>query len=327
MKIGLKTVLIVCVGLCARATFGHDIPVHQAITFNAAESAYDESSAYSNFVNVISPDLSYLGSQGATNAMVNGSGLEDNIDVTGDVGGERSLNHFYDPTKSPPIGLTDTGWPWPLSSTPLGRDSFSWASLSNETDINASFIHIPLNRGTYNIWSWQNARGYEWLGLTTATHLERQTNLASMFRAAGQVMHLLEDTSQPQHVRNEQHLDRIPHLKTDLWSRSAIEDYGKKNVTNLNYAHGMLNWNGAGFTQLKDFWDRSKLSGGATALNADYVSGGASTLGLAEFTSGNFIGQRAIYAEFFPNQGDIHYFAYPASLPPARTFTSPSRKS
>src|SRR5579859_6021245 len=153
MKIGLKTVLIVCVGLCARATFGHDIPVHQAITFNAAESAYDESSAYSNFVNVISPDLSYLGSQGATNAMVNGSGLEDNINVKGDVGGARSLNHFYDPTKSPPKGLTDRPWP-PFFPAPTGRDSFYWASVSNATDIGASFLGIPYNQGTSNIWSW-----------------------------------------------------------------------------------------------------------------------------------------------------------------------------
>ena len=46
-------------------------------------------------------------------------------------------------------------------------------------------------------------------------------------------------------------------------------------------------------------------------MNND-LSGGADTLGLAEFTSGNFIGQRATYAEFFPDHSDIHYFAFPS---------------
>ncbi len=73
----------------------------------------------------------------------------------------------------------------------------------------------------------------------------------------------------------------------------------------------MLDWRSAGFTQLKDFWDRDKLrTQGATALNND-LSGGAATLGLAEFCNGNFIGQRAVYAEFVPTS-DIHYFAFPS---------------
>ena len=297
----LKNILVFCLGLYSCAAFAHDVPVHKAITINAAESAFDNSPAYTNFFNVVSSDVVMAA---ATNAMVLGSALEDNIDIKGDAGGARSLNHFYDPTKNPPIGLTDTGWPF--SPTPLGRDSFSWASISNVTGIN-----ILVNENTTNIWSWQNARGYEWLGLTATNRSDRQAALTNMFRAVGQVMHLLQDTSQPQHVRNEQHLDQIPYLKMDLRSRSAIEDYGKNNVTNLNYAHGMLDWRGAGFTQLKDFWNRDFLrTGGRTALNAD-LSGGSSTLGLAEFTSGNFIGQRAVYAEFVPTN-DIHYFAFPS---------------
>ena len=74
---------------------GHDVPVHQAITFNAAQSAYVASLTYSNFVNTISTDLPYGDPGGATNRMVEGSGFEDNIKVKGDVGGARSLNHFY----------------------------------------------------------------------------------------------------------------------------------------------------------------------------------------------------------------------------------------
>jgi len=37
-----------------------------------------------------------------------------------------------------------------------------------------------------------NARAYEWLGLTATNQVSRNTNLINMFRADGQVMHLLE---------------------------------------------------------------------------------------------------------------------------------------
>ncbi len=301
-----KCILIFCLSFFGANSFAHDQIVHQAITVNAAESAYTYSSAYANFVNVISSDLAYTGRNGATNVMVQGSYEEDDNAKQDPIGGYRSLNHFYDPTKNPPLGLTDQ--PWPLPTAAIGRDSFTWASISNSPGKDSY-----LESGKYNIWSWQNARYYEWLGLTATNRLDRQTNLANMFRAVGQVMHLLQDTSQPQHVRNEQHLDQDPLLNQNLRSRSALEDYGRDHSTNLNYAHDMLDWRNSGFTQLKDFWDRDFLrTGGAAALNAD-LDGGADTLGLAEFSNGNFIGQRATYAEFF-NHNDIHYFPFPSIL-------------
>jgi hypothetical protein len=194
----LKFALIVSMGFSMCTIFGHDVPVHRAITFNAAESAYANSSGYFNFVKVISSDLVYAGSKGATNYIVEGSAREDDQLPQDPVGGYRSLNHFYDPTKSPPIGLTDRGWP--LRPASIGRDSFTWGSISNSTAMDS-----PIESGKSNIWSWQNARGYEWLGMTATNQLERQTDLANMFRAVGQVVHLLQDTSQPQHVRNDMH--------------------------------------------------------------------------------------------------------------------------
>jgi hypothetical protein len=297
----IRHILVLCFSFFEANSFGHEQIVHQAITFNAAESALADSSAYADFLNTISSDLAL---KDATNAMVEGSLDEDFTLAKDPIGGNRSLNHFYDPIHKvggEAIGLTVVG-------IALGRNSFDWGSISNETSVNVGW---PINKyGTYNIWSWQNARYYEWLGLTATNQSCRLTNLENMFRAVGQVMHLLEDTSQPQHVRNEQHLDQFWHM--DLRSRSAIEDYGKKHLPNLNYANGMLDWRSAGFNKLKDFWNRDKLRAeGATALNAD-LSGGANTLGLAEFYSGNFIGQRAIYAEFFNDHSDIHYFPFPS---------------
>jgi hypothetical protein len=217
--------LFFCVALA------HDIPVHWAITFNAQESLFDNPHPYSAFLNVVSSDISY---KNATNYLVNGSGYEDNRDVPGDAGKKRSLNHFYDPLDNKyGKGLSDSP---PDRRVQVGTNSFAWASISNCMGYNfpgVTWFSIGKNINSSNIWSWSNARGCEWLGLTANNESVRQASLDNMFRAVGQVMHLLEDASQPQHVRNEQHLDQILGFNT-TW-RSPIEDYGSKNVNLLNY--------------------------------------------------------------------------------------------
>jgi hypothetical protein len=133
-----------------------------------------------------------------------------------------------------------------------------------------------------------------------------------MYRAVGQVVHLLQDTSQPQHARNEQHVNPFTNwaAKLDPWA-SPIEAYGFRNLLQLNYQHAMLDWKGAGFTKLEDFWDRHMYHGNNPAvLNADN-NGGTNTLGLAEWCNGNFLGARHLYAEYYPTN-DIRYFPYPS---------------
>lgn len=301
-----KCFLMLCLGVLALKAFAHDIPVHRAITFNAEQSAYSSSPNYVSFINSVSNDV---GHNVATNFMNDGSAFEDNIDAPGDVGGKRSMNHFYDPL-DPTYGKGLSDAP-PDRRIITGTNSFAWGSALNCVGYNfkgITWLGFGNNENTTNVWSWQNARGYEWIGLTATNQADRQTNLFQMFRAVGQVMHLLEDASQPQHVRNEQHLDQI--LKQNTAWRSPIEDYGKTNVANLNYQHSMLDWRGAGFTRLEDFWDRHKYNGSATALDAE-TNGGANTLGMAEWCNGNFVGVRHSYAEYSA-PGDIRYYPYPS---------------
>jgi hypothetical protein len=178
---------------------------------------------------------------------------------------------------------------------------------------------VGKNVNTSNTWSWPNARYYEWLGLTATDRNDRFNYLTNMFRAVGQVMHLVEDLSQPQHVRNEQHVDPFVanswKEQHDPWA-SPIEVYGRQNVTNLNYGDGsMLDWRGAGFTKLEDFWDRHLYNGSAAALTA--AENGGAQLGLAEWCNGNFLGDRHSYAEYFPARNsdgtpDIMWYPYPS---------------
>ena len=63
------------------------------------------------------------------------------------------------------------------------------------------------------------------------------------------------------------------------------------------------------------FWDRGLYSGNASPLNHDADGDAGWQLGLAEFTSGNFLGQDAIYGEWFTpgtREFALHYFPYPS---------------
>ena len=294
----------ICLG--CQIVFGHEVPVHVQITQNAAAAARTDSPAYNGFVSLISPDCDY---QTALEAMKEGSRRED--DAGKDEGGNRSYNHFYDPL--------DTTHGKGLSDIPedtrgmVGTNSFAWASISNCMGLNFHSIlfGIGSNIGTSNIWSWQNARAWEWIGLTESNTFRRHDALTNMFRAVGQVMHLLEDTSQPQHVRNEQHV--YPYTNwlwrhLDTWI-SPIETYGDKHYLELNYQADMLDWRGVGFLKLNDFWDRHKYNGDVSALYA--AENGGAQLGLAEWCNGNFLGARHLFPEYF-KPGSIEYYPYPS---------------
>src|SRR5712691_2030591 len=184
------------------ASFAHEVRVHEAITYGAWASAAQSSPNYQAFsLTITPPDGSGMFFSGGTNRsdvewLAQGSAREDDEEKLPAQGGHRPLNHFYDPLSGQ--GLSEEP---PGIITPLGRDSFDWAWLFNSPGVDLSY-----NIGTVNQWSWQNARGFEWTGLTYPDPAARSDNLAKTFRALGDVIHLLQDTTQPQHVRNEQHL-------------------------------------------------------------------------------------------------------------------------
>ncbi len=343
MSVNVKRRVAAGIGLWmfTAGVLGHVESVHMAITANAAASALSSSTSFNTFLNAISLDCDL---KTATNTMIFGSFQEDY--TRKDPGGVRVLNHFYDP-------LTGRGIDNPLANDPadtLGKDSFSWASIHNGLGIPRAGPECLSNENPLNGWSWQNARVDQWDGLTRSSREDRNVALTYMFRALGQVMHLLEDTSQPQHARNEQHIPIIPCIP-DSWHsmvrspwRSSIEDYGKANLANLNYQHGMLDWRNAGFTKLEDFWDRHLYNGNASALAAH--ANGGSKLGLAELINGNFLGERHLYAELMTatrfefgyrqsvvtERKEFGYYPYPSRdtstdyeqqkrLPVAETFT------
>ena len=93
----------------------------------------------------------------------------------------RYKNHFHNP-------LEENWKKAGLSDVFSGTSSIIWAQ-----DVNQE-------------WSWKNARDYYHLALTSETKEERDQHFADMFRALGQVMHLIEDSSVPAHSRNDTHV-------------------------------------------------------------------------------------------------------------------------
>ena len=139
----------------------------------------------------------------------------------------RSLGHFYDPTKNPPssgglLGVGTASINWGLGYV----DSFA----------------VPLQKDplSMNHFSYEDARDMAWYALTYETTsspgsplnaAQRQTDAgtrlsawATAFRSLGDVMHLVEDTGQPQHTRND------PHAAINSVEQQAFEDYTNDRV-------------------------------------------------------------------------------------------------
>jgi hypothetical protein len=161
--------------------------------------------------------------------------------------------------------------------------------------------------------SWQDARVYELLALTSSKRQDRDEQLALMLYALGHVLHLNQDMSQPEHVRNDQHP-----------TRNAIEKYGKNSYLAEALKPGAVraqffplrprgwHWRrDIGFRSVEAFWTRDLYPSGPQALNDDAIGAAGKQLGLAEFANGNFLGQDSIYREHFPI-GHLHRFPFPS---------------
>lgn len=129
----------------------------------------------------------------------------------------RVLNHFYDPINN--VGLSGGPAACPPGFGPCQR-SVDWAQgVTDSFPVPPALPTIDTNRR--NHFSYEDARQAMWLaltqefatpGFTAATNGDRNNaaayrlyQWATVFRDMGDVVHLLQDTSQPQHVRNDPH--------------------------------------------------------------------------------------------------------------------------
>ncbi len=183
MRIAIGILLLSLVTVQAFAW--NDEETHPTITKYAAET----------YFNAIDPNFMDLSVKGlrARQWIMNGSRLEDAGTPPGDLisgflsGKARSLNHFHAPNRPfAEAGLTDLK---------KGISAIRWAQDGS----------YQLSKG-WRDWSWQMVLVHYYNYLTASDAAARDKFQADYLMGLGYLMHLLQDMSQPNHVRNDTHI-------------------------------------------------------------------------------------------------------------------------
>ncbi|HBP90907.1 MAG TPA: hypothetical protein PKK23_20720 [Nitrospirales bacterium] len=208
--------------------------------------------------------INNLGLEGGLNAsvdgrtakkwMIEGSEFEDDW--------PRFFRHFHEPISNKGLaGVFDSSINWSLSS--IGDQE----------------------------WSWTDAREYYFKALTSPTKTERDKNWAKTFRALGQVMHLLQDSANPAHVRDDPHVLRDG--LHDFMDRNSVASYSSAGI--ISPDSSMLEVAGAVRNEpFSNLFDRNVYHGS----NPEVTLG--VNVGITEYASANFFSDDRIAGQNSP---------------------------
>src|SRR3990167_2440021 len=138
---------------------------------------------------------------------------------------------------------------------------------------------------------------------------DRDVYFAKTFRGLGHQMHLIEDITQPDHVRNDSHIvDSL--LERNLYGSYYLEAWASKNPTVINSlaANPVLpsvsfDTSHDGLVPITQLIDTDQYDGSSQSISLSQ--------GLAEYTNANFFSDDTIFAAEIYSAGDDHYFTYP----------------
>lgn len=194
----------------------------------------------------------------------------------------RSRNHFHNPL----LPWDQAGYTSTLSFCDVGHcpvSAIMWAWGPQNPD---SFLGVNLNPG--GDWSLPKLREYYFNALTSIEKAPRDTNFANTFRGLGQLMHLLEDMSVPEHARNSFH----PSGGYEKWVLDNVMD-GKRPIQGYT---PMFSQFFTGTTlSFASFFDTNQYNGDNPAITLSY------TAGLSEFSNANFLTSNTIFSPDFPH--------------------------
>ena len=191
---GLHLSLVVAVTSLTIECAAYEIETHQDLTSYAVGYSLLQTSRKLADLGMpwspVDPDRTLPNSSGDRRTIVelflDGAAFEDGFGCTDD----RPRNHFFNPLNGQ--GLTGTILGFNVS----GEPSPKWAVEQNSPA-------TPGSRG----FSFRDARDHFYRGTTRPARGDRETGLGLMFQTLGHVVHHLQDMAQPQHVRNDMHLD------------------------------------------------------------------------------------------------------------------------
>ena len=198
-----------------------------------------------------------------------GANFEDNF--------PRSTNHFFNPYNGQALSL---------SGVQVGNPSPDWA-LEDKGQIVGGLV---LGGQEF---SYRDGRSYFYLALTSSSSVERDKRWGQMFQTLGQVIHHVQDMAQPQHVRNDQHLELRQSAEIiscvvapaacatylTIKSPSAYEAYTTSRNAQLQYS---------GYAPVYSQSDRQTFNTPRKFWHTEDQTPFAGK-GLAEFTNQNFV--------------------------------------
>ncbi len=222
----------------------------------------------------------------------------------------RSINHFHNPLKSSEdwgnAGLNDTV----LGLSFTGQSQVVWAQNPNQ------------NIG--GKWSWQDARAYYYVALTgkdffgniiATTKIDKERYLANTFRAIGQLMHLVQDASVPEHVRNDIHILPAYEAQVEKFrTRKAKYDFlWDKIIANpITFDKSILNitsMNQSAPVPISRIIDTDMYTGSNPDITKTIFDGprpASQIVGIAEYTNVNFLSKDSIF-----ESSASHNFPFP----------------
>jgi len=176
----------------------------------------------------------------------------------------RPRHHFYDPFNNRPLTIL---------GIEVGRTSPDWA-LEDGGQISGI-----LGIGAQDF-SFVDARGYLFKALTLPSEADRKKNFGLTFQTLGQVIHHLQDMAQPQHVRNDAHLDNL-----SLFGLENINPFANPSLYELwtDGNRGSLTSLFTGYAPTYSPSDRNTFN---VPRNLWHTPGGK---GIADFTNRNFV--------------------------------------
>ncbi len=179
----------------------------------------------------------------------------------------RSRNHFHNPKdKSGFSGWWDTG-------------IFKCMSV-------VDWINQPVNMQVCGNYSWHDVRYYYYCALWSDSKADSEKYFAQTFRGLGQMMHLVQDMSVPEHTRNDGHYFFYDY---EVWA---------KGLKISNYSAQTFAPSEAFPLSVNNLFDTNRYSG----MNPEVTTQPA--IGLAEYSNANFLSPDNIFKVFiYPSYG------------------------
>jgi len=229
----------------------------------------------------------------------------------------RSTNHFHDPLKD--ISQAGFSGIWDIPHFLSGDSAVLWSQRARNTQIPGGY------------YSWHDVRGYFYNALTASNKDTRNTNFAETFRGLGQLMHLVQDMSVPEHSRNAGHYlfpayeERVLSLQTGTLSQRTIFNaalaspifFKNEGLTTLRSAFPSAP------APTANLFDTNQYGGSNPEITRQYLTIvttptgtiGYDMIGLAEYPNANFLTSDTLFKGYtHPSLANTNYLSF-ANLP------------